>query len=194
MNLPSYFQQIKSMPDDPEGSSAFMTGADTFEAFAIQHPIPIEHAMPTNDDWTIINGIHNTVTESQALIEVKSGKTKCGNQYVYSIVKTKMEPHGVQYTLVLHLLHDNKGTAEQFKAFFSEAGTTGVRDTVIHSALVNEGIIESEDPRWMRDPYDENIKDRFLMNLSELEQFDQNFPTHPLSVARRTIHGIVENN
>ena len=68
MNLPSYFQQIKSMPDDPEGSSAFMTGADTFEAFAIQHPIPIEHAMPTNDDWTIINGIHNTVTESQALI------------------------------------------------------------------------------------------------------------------------------
>lgn len=75
------------MPKEPEVSSAFMNGDDTFEAFAIQHPISIGLAMPTNDDWTIINGIHDTITESQALVEVKSGKTQCGNQYAYSIVQ-----------------------------------------------------------------------------------------------------------
>ena len=70
--------------------------------------------------------------------------------------KTKMEPHGVQYTLVLHLLHENKKPAEQFKAFFSEIGTTGVRETIIHCTLLKEAIIESADPRWMRDLYEDN--------------------------------------
>lgn len=194
MKLPEYFQQVKSMPDDPEGSTAYMTGNDEFQAFALAYPIATENAMPYVDNASIIQGIHNTVSDKQALIEVNSGKTKSGKQYVYSIVKTQMDPHGMQYTLILHL-KDSEAKSSCLRSFFSESGMTGQRDSMVYAALAENGTIKMGDTStWMRDPYNHNLKDCFLMNLSELEEFDQYFPSHPLSVARLTVREIVENN
>ncbi len=194
MILPEYFQQVKSMPDDPEGSMAYMTGNEEFQAFALVYPIPTDSAMPYNDDASIIYGIHNTVSEEQALIEVNSGETKSGKPYVYSIVKTQMKPHGMQYTLILHI-KDSDAVSSCLRSFFSESGMTGQRDTMVYAALSQNGTVKMGDTStWMRDPYNSNLKDRFLMNLSEREEFDQYFPNHPLTVARLTVKEIVENN
>lgn len=182
------------MPDDPAGSSAYMTGTNNCECFALAFEIPLEQAMPFSNNASIIEGIHDSISDTQALIEVNSGKTKNGFNYVYSIVKTQIKPHGIQYTLIFQL-RNFKGTVSNLKAFFSETGMTGVRDTQIHSLLIQQGIITLGDNNgWMRDPYDTSLQNRFLMNLSELEQFDQYFPNHPLSVARHTIKEIIENN
>lgn len=195
MKLPEYYQRAKSMPGDPEGSSAYGTGSNNFEAFVLVFPIPLSEVMPIGNDEAIIKGIHNSVAENQALIEVKSGQTKGGKIYAYSIVKTKMEPSGMQYFLLLDMADPKTRTAEQFRGFFSETGMTGVRDTTVYSQLVNEGYLKPGDTSaWMRDQYDETLTGRFLMNLSEVEGFDEYFPEHPLSVARKTVGELVENN
>lgn len=65
------------------------------------------------------------------------------------------------------------------KAFFQEYGTTRIRDNEIFSAMLSQGILTMEEKgKWWRDPYDETLKRLFLMNLSELEQFDEYFPDH----------------
>lgn len=52
----------------------------------------------------------------------------------------------------------------------------------------NEHILKG----WMRDPYDESIHLPLMMNLSELEEFDEMFPEHPLSRLRKHLKHVEE--
>lgn len=195
MKIPSNYQNVKSMPDDPPKSSAYGTATSNCEVFALMYPILFSEAMPFSNEASIIRNIRASLAENQALIEVKSGRTKSGDPYVYSIVKTLMEPHGVQYTVILQIMNHVSGDVENLRAFFSEIGMTGVRDAQVYSALVKQGYLKNGDNEtWMKDQYDSSLKGRLLMNLSEYENFDEFFPEHPLSVARSTIKYIVENN
>lgn len=47
---------------------------------------------------------------------------------------------------------------------------------------------------FFRDPYDENYKEGFLMNVSEDESMDEQFPDHPLSMLRKYVKWVIENN
>lgn len=195
MKIPSNYQNVKSMPDDPPRSTAYMTATSNSEVFALVYPISFSEAMPFSNDASIIRNIRASVADNQALIEVNSGKTKSGNPYVYSIVKTLMEPQGVQYTLILQIMNRVSGDVENLRAFFSESGMTGVRDAQVYAALVQQGYLKSGDTEsWMKDQYEPSLKRNVLMNLSEYENFDEFFPEHPLSVARNTIQQIIENN
>lgn len=195
MKIPSTYQKVQSMPDDPLGSTAYMTATSNSEVFALVYPIPFSESMPFSNDASIIKNIRASVSENQALIEVNSGRTKSGNPYVYSIVKTSMEPHGVQYTLIFQIMNRVSGNVENLRGFFSETGMTGVRDAQVYAALVQQGYQKSGDTdAWMKDQYDSSLNGQFLMNLSEYENFDEFFPEHPLSVARNTIKQIIEND
>ena len=114
---------------------------------------------------------------------------KGGAPFVYSIVKTKNQPSGVQYNLTLHIFLD--GVPYQVQGFFDEGQPTGMRDSTIYSLFLqqagpNDGPWQSQGRPWMQDPYDGNT-DGWQMNLSELPRFDEMFPYHPLSVVRRFI-------
>ena len=43
----------------------------------------------------------------------------------------------------------------------------------------------------MRDPYDEDWKKGVLMNVSELEEFDQFFPGFPLTLCREFVGALL---
>lgn len=75
-----------------------------------------------------------------------------------------------------------------------EGDTTGVRDaTVYEIARQNQWLREptTDDPTggWARDPYT-GLSAGFVMNMSELPDFDGQFPAHPLSMAREVVASV----
>jgi len=68
-----------------------------------------------------------------------------------------------------------------------ELGATGMRESVVvaQSLLSNPNFDpENTDEGWKMDPYDENFTEGNPMNLSEKEEYDAQFPEHPLSQLR----------
>ena len=192
--IPNGFVRIETLPEDPEGTLAYGMLTEMSQSFVRVYPIESEKSMDYDDEVSLVNGIHRTLADTQALIEVGSGKTECDRRYIYSIVKNKLEPSGVQYFLLMHIELEEFDKAICYNAFFDERGTTGVRDTTIFSFLCKEGIISMDDlSKWTFDLYDSNFKHPFLMNMSELEQFDEYFPIHALSVGRQLIKYVIEN-
>ncbi|HHT21176.1 MAG TPA: hypothetical protein GXZ74_07050 [Tissierellia bacterium] len=192
INIPDYYTKVDSMPEDPENSIPYCTRSSQAEVFAMVYPIELEQAMPFDDVQKLIDGIHAQLGDNQGLIEVGRNSTKDGQAYIYSIVKTLLEPHGVQYTLSYQMIKD--GGIIQLQGFFSEAGTTGQRDALVYAALSSEGKIGDDLSGWTEDPYDPNYKHGALMNLSEAEHVDEMFPEHPLTMARELKNFINENN
>ena len=143
--------------------------------------------MPYEHPEEIIDGIHRTLDSNQALIEVKSGQTSNDQKIVHSIVKTPKTPSGVTYFVRANIFR--KDSIFEIRATFEESGLTGQRDATIFEIARQQGVISMDDTsNWMFDPYDPSLKRPYLMNLSEQEQFDEYFPEHPLSQARRFVN------
>ncbi|MBR3466213.1 MAG: hypothetical protein IKO89_08895 [Bacteroidales bacterium] len=183
--LQNGWQRLQSLPKDPRESVSIGKITPNAQCFALLFPIDIHRAMPFDNIQVIIDGIHDALHDNQALIEVNRGCTEDGRKYIYSIVKTlQINLDSVQYFLRASL-ETNNGMIE-VNAFFDEIGTTGIRDNTIYEA-VRRKYPEKEIP-WTFDPYDKLSQRHYLMNLSELEQYDHLFPEHPLSQARHLIH------
>lgn len=187
------FMKMNSMPDDPEDSVVYGNECSTMTSFMLLFPISKENVMPFGRLELIINGIHNSLADDQGLIEVNSGKTKSGIDYIYSIIKTKKQPSGVQYTLRGHFNFNSKEPLEVL-AFFDEAGITGQRDAIIFELARHKNIVDKNMNGWMADPYSVDYKKGFLMNLSEQRKYDEHFPGHPLTELRKFIDFFIENN
>ena len=193
LNIPIEFKKMNSMPEDPKDSVVFGKQTASSNCFLMIYPIENKNAMPYENEKVVVDGIHGALTDTQGLIEVKTGTTKNQKRYVYSIVKSKLEPSGVQYILTMHI--DMKDYTINVQAFFDEKGITGGRDATIMNKMISEGkIVPPNLNGWLKDPYDENYKKGLLMNLSEQSQYDTLFPEHPLSEARRFIEYVIENN
>lgn len=188
--IPDEYRKMNSMPEDPKDSVVFGKQTTSADCFIMFNPIDPIHSMPFDNVKDVIDGIHSALGEDQVLIEVKSGLTRENNKFIYSIVKTILNPSGVQYTLTMHVDYGNE--VLNATAYFSEIGITGQRDSVILNKLVDEGtIIPPDMSKWISDPYDLNYTKGLLMNLSEKEEYDAVFPNHPLSEMRKIIRSII---
>jgi hypothetical protein len=101
-------------------------------------------------------------------------------QYVYTgmlIVSRQLEPDLV-WTVVS-----------------GEIGTTGVREAVITAELMNAGQLTLDEYQrsWAQDPYEPeyaNVDRSVLRFMSDDEQYDYRFPSHPLSKVRATLRDL----
>ena len=111
MIVPVDYQKLDPLPEDPEGCVSYGKQTENALCMVSIYPIDPEDAMDFNDKKALIDGIHHTLDENQALIEVENGRRISGFPYIYSIVKTyNGEEDGVGYTLVLDfLLRPNRG-------------------------------------------------------------------------------------
>lgn len=192
--LADYWQQSRLLPDDPPGTQAFgYLFSDDTTGTVTTRPYPAEYAMPLDKDQ-MIDGLleADAVVAGQAgLIEVDVERTAGGVPYVYSLMKIKQEPSGVQYNLTLHLHAEH---VQQVQGFFIEGHKTGMREAAVYEiARQNDWLQEptADDPMcgWARDRYS-GLSTGFVMNMSELPDFDGDFPAHPLSMAREIIAAV----
>ncbi|MBO4380362.1 MAG: hypothetical protein J5784_05100 [Muribaculaceae bacterium] len=193
IKMPSDYQLVKSMPEDPNHCLNYMKQTPNSIGFVQLFPLALQSAMEFGDEQVLIDGIHRTLAENQALIEVGSGKKGGDYHYIYSIIKTRREPSGVNYYLLLDVHYGE--AVLRVKAFFDESGMTGQRDVMVFELMRREGKVVINDDGaitgWMKDPYDANISKSYLMNLSEDKRFDPLFPDHPLSQCRTLLQHLV---
>lgn len=194
LTLAAHWQAGNLLPDDPPGAEAiFYRFDDGSMGSAVTHPYPPEHAMPL-DAEELIGGLLEApavLAGQAALIEVNVGRTASGVPYIYSLMKIKQEPAGLQYNLTLHL-HDDH--IHQVQGFFLEGDTTGIRDATVYEIARQHNALREptdNDPTggWARDPYS-GLRAGFVMNMSELADFDAQFPGHPLSMARELLTSV----
>ncbi len=188
LSLPDAYQKLDSLPGDAPGSVVVGMETEGARCFLMAEPICLDAAMPFDDDAPIIDGIHEALDDEQGLVEVEHGVCESGHPYVYSIVKTALEPAGVQYAFTFQVKAEE--VVISIKGFFDEVGTTGARDAMVYSHYRIRG---SKEP-WTLDPYDPERTTGNLMNLSERAEYDAAFPGHPLSLVRGFVAYVVENN
>lgn len=105
-----------------------------------------------------------------------------------NIFKVPQDPHGMAYMLSLVIPFEKCSYVIQVMG--RELGTTGLRDSVVSSQLMQEGVVTVDEngfANWFADPYDENYKGGTLMNKSEQIIYDNDFEFHPLTKARKIL-------
>ena len=191
LKIPENYRESQSMPGDPKGSSAFgFIGNDSTNAVVIFED---EQIMPYDDQKGVVHGLRRTLEDNKGVVEAENGITKSGKRFVYTIVKvlqvTGGAPAGVLYNLNMQIENGNSATMVQ--GYFAEQGATGKRESAVYSELKNTPNINEN---WSKDPYDENFKFGILKNISENREYDENFPDHPLTQARKFVEFVAENN
>ena len=119
-------------------------------------------------------------------------KTGSGEDAMYSIVKTVEPFKGAQYCLTMDF--GLRNGVIRIQGFFTEAGTTGMRDAVVMATEGKGGALEKGQEAWSKDPYDVDFKRGIPMNRSEDPKYDDAFPWHPLSICRQTARDIIAGN
>lgn len=165
-----------------------------------------EQAMDYDDVEDTITSIRQYLTEDSGIVECKNGVTKKGHKYIYNIQKMRCSEEGMLTPEVSYNLNFNvnvDGIDYFINGNYGEIGMTGMRDsmgfTMFQNAVKQQNPDEeytTEDIMQMffKDPYDENYKEGFLMNISENDFLDEEFPDHPLSMLRKYVQWVIENN
>lgn len=111
---------------------------------------------------------------------------------VKTIFKIPQPESGMTYIASVTIPFENCSFVIKIQA--AEVGTTGIRDAlVLNKMLMNGEVTVGEDhlENWFEDPYNPNFKKGTLMNKSEQEKYDSEFPDHPLSVARKAVTDVI---
>lgn len=74
MIVPTDYQKLDSLPEDPDGCVSYGKQTENALCMVSIYPIAPEDAMDFNDKKALIDGIHHTLAENQALIEVDNGR------------------------------------------------------------------------------------------------------------------------
>lgn len=153
-----------------------------------------DKAMNPDDVQGLIDGIHNSLSDSQGIIEARNGETKRGYKYIYSIVKTLLEPSGVKYYLRLNLFCENE--IIEVQAEFTEINMTGTRESACVEFARRAGLVDvfkDGFEGWTCDPYDPGFTKGKLKNLAEKEGLDGLFPENPLSQAHEFLIAVLRD-
>jgi len=113
-----------------------------------------------------------------------------GYDVIEMIVKQPMPTSGMAYNGSLTILFKKHNFIIKLQAI--EAGVTGIREAIILDRLMGDGVAPEIDENgkmigWSKDPYDDDFKKGKLMNYAEREEFDVDFPHHPLSTVRNRL-------
>ena len=185
--IPDYYEEAELSPEAPEGIIAFTT--DTEHAYCVVQISQEDYSKSLpRVQKDLLEGIRMYLGENQGIVKVE-----VGDDYVYAIVKNLKEPRGLVYFLTYQKFCDD-GIID-VRGQFEEIGMTGMRESVVVSQCMSEKLISLKDGRmegWAKDPYDENVTTGALMNLSEDEKYDEQFPDFPLSMCREFVNCLVE--
>lgn len=151
--------------------------------------------MPLNQQELIggLRGAREVLAGQAGPIDVDAARTASGIPNVYSLMKIPGEHRGIHYNLTLHLVGER---TLQIRSGFDESDVTGMREAFVYEMAQRHNMLHESTPDyptggWAHDPYDHSTTG-FVMNMSELPDFDEQFPSHPLTLARELLRSIAE--
>lgn len=200
--IPAEYKKGKKIPAEyglPKDAESFITTSENGIGTLIMHEVTEEQTMPFDNPQWVIDTLHSSMGENEGIIEVNNGTTAGGKPYIYEIIKhhfsNKEEglPGKMEYTLNINVRFEN--SIQFINGSFVEGNTTGVRESVIYAAYMKtKNDKPDEVTEWLYDPYDSDYTKGLRMNVSEKASFDENFPWHPLSMCRKLVEFIINNN
>lgn len=195
IKLPEEFIHLESEQGMPPGLF-FVKETEVAVANIFLSDIRYEESIPRNDITGVVQATRSYLTDEQGLIEINTGKTKSGKEFVYSIVKNyKDDGRGVMYIVVIQIAYTN--SVYNLQCYFQDYEASGIREVLCYELAIREGLVDTKnenDDGFFRDPYDPDYKKGILMNIAEERRFDEMFPEHSLSEARRFINAIISLN
>lgn len=144
--------------------------------------------------------IHNYLDEHLdfGLIKIDKGNTYNGLKYVYYIYKRAVKVKGIfaynEYNLHMNVKIGNK--IKSIAGTFIEDKKICHREQEMFTKLIKEGVLKDEydTEHWLEDPYNCKQRKGNLMNLSDSEQYDKDYPLHALSICRKFVRDILTIN
>jgi hypothetical protein len=109
---------------------------------------------------------------------------------VRAIVKVPQEPKGTTYLASLTI--PRRDFSFVLKVQCQEVADIGAREAALYGRFAASPRFDPAQPLagWEDDPYEDARHDKIMRNASEAEQYDAQFPGHPLSRARRCLHAL----
>lgn len=161
-------------------------------ALIVLHFFDKEPDLPTAQDLDYLKRFYRNIAASSngGIIEteiINIHAIPC----VKTIVKIPQQETGMAYIASITIPFKDCSYVVKIQA--DEIGITGMRDALILDRLMKTGEVEADEDaikNWVEDPYDPEFKQGTLMNKSEQEKYDHEFPEHPLSIARSLIRSI----
>jgi len=149
----------------------------------------IQPDLPTIKNLDFLKDFYrNSISEANGGVVEVSLLTVNNVPSVKTIFKIPQPERGMTYIASVTIPFENCSFVIKIQA--AEVGTTGIRDAVVLNEMLMNGEVTLGEDRlenWFEDPYNPNFKNGTLMNKSEQEKYDTEFPEHPLSVARKAI-------
>ncbi len=111
---------------------------------------------------------------------------------VVTIVKIPQDPNGTTYVASLTLPFKDCSFVVKVQAI--EVLETGMREALVLDQLMETGVVKLDEDglhHWIAAPYEASVTDGSPMNQSEKETYDDRFPSHPLTIARRRIQWVI---
>ena len=171
--------------------------SSSYGNIVITHIDPAD-SMRFGDKGLLINDIHSHLTDDQGLIEVETGTSPRGYEYIYSIIKTyHQDKLNVNYCLRMNI--KNGDEVIEILATFFEAGMTGLRSAMGWNMAMSAGFEQDENSPhhikgWAQDPYDPDYMHGCRMIMAERRGLDGLFPEDPLSQARELVLALTEDS
>lgn len=122
------------------------------------------------------------------------------------IIYKRTEGTGYRYTGILVV--EFSGSWCQITGVFGERGDTGVREAILTASLLEGGQIKIRKhpfyrrvftrstgyvEGWFTDPYDPTYRGVVLRSLADDEEYDEQFPDHPLARLRFTLKTVCDS-
>jgi hypothetical protein len=146
--------------------------------------------LPSLSDIGGLQGWCRAVAESRGagLIEMRLDAGRLGATVGFIYKRLKMPA----YIFTGMLVVPGDEVADVWTIVSGERGTTGVREAIVTTELMNDGKLTIEDYQrsWAQDPYDETysgVDRKVLRFVSDDARYDERFPDHPLSKVRRVL-------
>ena len=105
---------------------------------------------------------------------------------IKTLFKIPQQPRGMTYIGSLTIPFSTCSFV--LKVHAVEPGMTGIREAMVADKLLRTGNFDMAD--WDCDPYDKDLKTGVVMNMAEAENYDAEFPNHPLSQVRNLLNQI----
>ena len=163
--------------------------------FSDNHPTDIPAKL--SDITTIRNHYRDMIVE-----QIDGGLIRCelailkDHEAIEMIVKQPNQPSGMIYNGSFIIPFKGYNFVVKIQAI--EAGMTGMREALTMNKWMKENGAPKTDENgkmigFAKDPYDEHFTKGRLMNYSEKEEFDKDFPNHPLTLVRTKMKEIKES-
>ena len=197
--LPKGYEKIKHkniLKDFTSDDVNYHKAVSTSDNMVYISKLAGDKAMNPDDVDGLINDIHQKLSDTQGLVEVKNGETRRGYKYIYCIIKNLIDEQfgGMKYLLCLNLFYESE--VIEVTGEFTEINLTGQREGMCSILARKAGLIEMSSEGFKglyQDPYDPNYTKGCLKNLTEKEGLDGLFPDNPLSQTHELLLAIIND-